>query len=162
AHAPSDGVGGSQLHLVVDQTRADVQESPEEARETEHVVDLVRVITTARGHHADVAECLLGLYLRHGVGHGENDPVPGHATEVPEAQRSGPREANEDIGIASGVTHLALDLFRVGRLAPPGLHEVHAHGATAIDRAVLVHADDVLDPESLQHLDDGRSRRAYA
>src|SRR5262244_4262611 len=62
AHAPGDGVGSSQLHLVVDQTRADVQESPEEARETEHVVDLVRVITTARGHHADVAECLLGLY----------------------------------------------------------------------------------------------------
>ena len=50
----------------------------------------------------------------------------------------------------------------IGRFADPGLHEVHADGAAAVNRAVLVHADDVPHAQRLQHLDHRRAGGADA
>src|SRR5438034_1203946 len=54
---------------------------------------------------------------------------------------------------AEGVGEPPLDLARVGGTGHPALHEVHALGAPAIDRAVLVHADDVAHTARQEDLD---------
>src|SRR5882724_2075234 len=161
-HARGDGVGGGQLHLVVDEARPDVEEAAEKAGEAEHVVDLVRVVAPSRGHHPHMAEGFFRLYLGYGIGHGEDDTVPRHALEVPQGQGPGHRQADENVRVACRVSHLAFDLLGIGRLADPRLHEVHTHRPPPIDRAVLVHADDVLHAQRLQHLDHGGAGGAHS
>ena len=64
-----------ELHRLVDAARADVERAAEDAREREHVVDLVRVVRAARGHDRDVLPDRLGLDLGGRVGHREHDRV---------------------------------------------------------------------------------------
>src|SRR5262245_28262579 len=46
-----DGLGSRDLHLVGDAGGPAVEEPPEEAREAQHVVDLVRIVGAPRGDH---------------------------------------------------------------------------------------------------------------
>src|SRR3990170_7308072 len=78
-HAGGDGMRRRELHLVVDEPGADVEEPAEEAREAEHVVDLVRVVAAPGSHDLHVTQGLLWLDLGHRVGHREDDAVARHA-----------------------------------------------------------------------------------
>ena len=136
-------MGGGDLHLVVDEPGSGVEEPTEQAGEAEDIVDLVRVIRAARGHHPHVALDLFRLDLGHGVRHGEDDALAGHALDVARGEHARHREPDEHVGALDGVRHLALDVLGIRGARHPGLHEVHAHRAPAVEGPVLVDADDV-------------------
>ena len=150
-----------QLHLVVHEPRADVQEPAEESGEAEHVVDLVGIVGAPGGHHAHMTLGLFWLDLRHGIRHGKHDAVARHPLDVAEGEDPGDGEPDEDVGILECLRHLALDVLWIGRLADPRLHEVHAHRSPTMNGAMLIHADDLPDTQGHEHLDDGRARRAH-
>src|SRR5713226_4080645 len=134
AHAGGDGVGGRDLHLVVHQPRPGIEQPAEEAGEAEHVVDLVRVVGAAGSHHPHVALGLLRLDLGHRVRHREDDPVAGHALDVPHREHPRHRQADEHVRAPDGVGHPALDVAGIGRRGHPRLHEVHPDGTAPVDR----------------------------
>ena len=78
-----EGAGGRELHRLVDLAGAAVERAPEDEREAEDVVHLVRVVGAA-GRHDDVGPRgvrLLGQDLGHRVRHREDDRVARHALE---------------------------------------------------------------------------------
>jgi hypothetical protein len=91
-----EGAGGRELHGLVDPARPAVEGAPEDEREAEHVVDLVRVVGAAGGHD-DVGPGgvgLLGQDLGHRVRHREHDRVAGHGLE--HLARDQPRRSAAD------------------------------------------------------------------
>src|SRR5207237_1365766 len=60
------------------------------------------------------------------------------------------------------VAQAPAQVSRVRRRRHPRLHDVHPDPAPAVERAVLVHADDLGDPAREQGLHGGRARRADA
>lgn len=62
--------------------------------------------------------------------------------------------------MASGQT--AGQLVWVRLLGQPALVTFKARGAVRVEDAVLINGDDVLSARDLQHVDDGRARRAGA
>ena len=85
-----DGVHAGNLHLLGDRRRTDVERTAEDEREAQHVVDLVRIIRTARGHDGVAANGrdLLRRDFRVGIGHGENDRPRRHGTDHVGAERA--------------------------------------------------------------------------
>ena len=142
-------MGGGQLHLVVDAPGAHVEHAAEEAGEAAGVVDLVRIVGAAGGHHADVGAGFLRHDLGRGIGHGEDDGIPVHGLDVLEGDHAGAGEPHEDVGALEGVARRAAQPFLIGVLGEPLLHRVHVVGAPAIDGARPVTAHDVA--RALQH-----------
>src|SRR5213596_1295982 len=101
-------------------------------------------------------------YLRLRIRHGKDDRIPRHTLDVLDSQDPRHRKADEDVGALKRVAELALDPAGVGGRGDPPLHEVHALLAPAINRAVLVDADDVAHAARLEDLDRGRARGANA
>ena len=103
--------------------RADVQRAAEDAREGEHVVDLVRVVAAAGGHDRDVVPDRLGLDLGRRVGHREHDRVRGH-------RRAPPRRMNAP-GAETPTTTSAPSSASLARAAQPARVRARGHRARA-------------------------------
>ena len=94
-----DRMPGRDLHPLRDRARADVERAAEDAREREHVVDLVRVVGAAGRDDRDLARRqVLGRDLGRRVGHREDDRVVGHPLDPGPRDRARQREAEEDVG----------------------------------------------------------------
>ena len=157
-----DGVGGGQLHLVVDVAGADAQCALEEAREAEDVVDLIREVAAAGGHDADAAGLgLVGHDLGGGVGHGKDNGVLVHGPAQLGGQDTGLGHADEDVCARKSFFQAAPDLAGVGHFTQPVLVGLGAVAAL-VQGAELVHGDDVLRAGGHQHLDDSRTGSAGA
>src|SRR5207248_9800470 len=138
-----DGLGGGELHLLVDARGAALQRAAEDAGEAEHVVYLVRVVAPARRHHGDVARGLFGHDLRRRVRHREDDGVFRHPLYVFDAYDARNREAEENVRAAYHVVNRAALAFGVGEARVVILDPVHVLRAPAVDGPVLVAAHDV-------------------
>src|SRR5690242_3632547 len=153
---------GRQLHVVIDRACPRVEQATEESWEAQHVVDLVRVVRAPGRHDPDVACGVFRLDLGDGVRHRKHDRIASHAFEVADAQDSWDRESDEDVGALQGIGEPALDLARIRGAGNPALHEIHPLRPVLIDRAELVHADDVTHAAGQQDLDGRRPRGAHA
>src|SRR5699024_9091467 len=117
-----DGVGGGQLHLVVDVPGPHRQGALEQAGEAQNVVDLVGEVAAAGGNHPHAAGLgLVGHDLGGGVGHGKDDGVLGHVAAHLGGQAAGLGHADEHVGPFNGLGQAALDLAGVGDFAQPVL-----------------------------------------
>ena len=90
-----DRLDASNLHLVVEFSRADIKRSSEDERETEHIVDLVRIIRSP-GRNERVGSCFV-CFFRHDFGHWirqrEYDRPARHFRYIFFGQQVGPRQA---------------------------------------------------------------------
>src|SRR5699024_8774563 len=156
----SDGVGGGQLHGVVDVPGPHRQGPLEQAGEAQYVVDLVGEVAAPGGDDPDAPGFgLVGHDLGGGVGHGKDDGVFGHMAAHFSGQAAGLGEDDKDVRAIDGLGQAALDLAGVGHFAQPVLVGFGAVAALVKD-AELVHRDDVFGPGGHQHLDDGGAGRA--
>ena len=150
----------SQLHLFVNGGGTHVERSAENKRESENVVDLVRIVG-ASGGDDDVGAGGLGFFVgnfRIGIRHSENDRVGGHGADHILVEGAFDREPRENIranqrfgqGAQRRVLHEAVFIF------------VHATFAAFVDDALGVAEDDVLALHAQSHIvlgagDSGRS-----
>ncbi len=153
-----DRVGGGDLHGVVDRGRADIERTPEDVGKAQDVVDLIGIVRAAGCRDRIRAHLLdrLGRDLRIGVGHGENDRLPGHALDHVLADRVLGRKAEERVRAGHRLGEAArVGVDRMGRFPL-----VHAGFAAAIDDAASVAEDGVVVREAhrLQELDAGDRR----
>ncbi len=150
-----DGVSRGLHHVVVDIRGAHVQGSAEDAREGQHVVDLVgEVRATGRGHGGAGGQSLVGHDLGHGVGAGKDDRVGGHRAHHVLGQRAGGRDTHEDVGALDGLGQRTRDLLLVGPGCDLFLHGVQTVAAL-VDGALTVADDDVLHAHALHQARDG-------
>src|SRR5215210_4481370 len=136
------GVGGGELHALVDLVGADVKGAAEDTGEAEDVVDLVRVVAAAGGDDPGVPHRDLGAYLRVGVGHGEDYRVLVHGLEVLDRKHVRGGEAEEEVGAPDGLGEISGAALGVGVLGEPALGGVQVLAAL-VDDALGVAADDV-------------------
>jgi hypothetical protein len=73
-----DGLGGSALRRRGQLASAAVEQAAEDAGEGEHVVDLVRLVAAAGGHHGRVPPRNVRVDFRVRVGQGEDNGPVGH------------------------------------------------------------------------------------
>src|SRR5262249_12913655 len=66
------------LHLIVDHPCPTIQGTTEDAWKTQHIVDLVRIVRTTRGHNAHIRRRNFRHDLWYRVGHGKHDGVLVH------------------------------------------------------------------------------------
>ena len=136
------GVGGGQLHVLVDLGGAHVQRAAEDVGEHQHVVDLVRIIRPAGGDDG-VGTHRLHLFrqdFRGRVGQGEHDGLVRHGRDHFGGQHARRRQAHEDVRAGDDLGQGAL----VGLLGEDLLVGVHQLVAALVD-----HALDVGDPDVL-------------
>ena len=90
-----------EFHLLVDLRGPHVERTPEDVGEPQHVVDLVRVVRTARGEDDVGAREHRGIVgdFGIGVGEGHDDRVAGHRAQHLGRQRVGLRDAQEHVGV---------------------------------------------------------------
>ena len=94
-----DGVGGGDLHRLVDLGGADIQRPPENERKAQYIVDLIGIIRSAcgddrigpHGHRIGRGN------FRIGVGHGEDDRVLRHAPDHVLRERARRRQPQRHI-----------------------------------------------------------------
>ena len=126
AHDGGDRSGGGDLHLFADVVCPGVKRTAEDAREDEHIVDLVREVAAAGGHDARAA--LLRFFrhdLRDRVGHGEDDGVIVHGSDHLCADDARGADADEHITSAHRVCQRAAQMLAVGLFGHRGLRRVH-------------------------------------
>ena len=104
-----------------------------QARETEHVVDLVGIVGAARGDDPRVGRRRRRVDFRVGIGHREHDGVLGHPFDVLGRQQIWPGDADEHVGAAQGVAQRAAEGLGVGVFGDPMLHRVAVRRAVAAD-----------------------------
>ena len=135
------GVRCGDLHLIVDRRRPHIQRPPEDEREAEHIVDLVRIVRAAGGDDR-VRARRLGVGrrdLRVRIGHGEDDRLRGHVLHHFGLQRAGGGEAEKGIGALQRFLQRArVRLRRMG-----GLPLVQPFAAL-VDHALAVAEDDIV------------------
>ena len=140
-----DGLGGGDLHLLVDRGRAHVERAAEDERKAQHIVDLVGIVRTAGGDDG-IASYGHGvgrsdLWVR--IGHGEDDRVLGHRLDHVLAHRARDRQAEEDIRADNRFGQRALVGFGgMGRL------ELVDALAALPDHTLAVAHDDILMPHA--------------
>ena len=132
---------GSDLHLLVDGARPDVECAAEDEGEAEDVVDLIRVIGASRGHD-DVlpdVQCDLRQDLRVGIRHGEDDRIVRHAGHHLPRQHARRGQADEDAGAFQDIRQRAKRCV-LGEPRLVGIEIV----ATSVDNARAINHEDVL------------------
>ena len=137
-----EGVGGGDLHGVVDGAGAHVQGPAEDVGEPQHVVDLVGIIGAPGGDDGVRADRLdLGRRdLRLRIGHGEDDRFVGHGFHHRLGHHAPGGKAQEHIRALHGLGQGAgLGVDRVGRLPL-----VHAFGAAPVDDSLGIAQDRVV------------------
>lgn len=152
------GFGGGVLHLLGDLHGPAGEGALEQAGEDQHVVDLVGEVGPARAHHSGpVRQGYVGHDLRHGVGHGQQDGVLGHALDHLTRHQAGAGDADEHIGPDQGVGQGAVLVFPVGPGGQGGVMGGQTSVALAED-AVLVAEDHVGKALVQQQLGGGAAR----
>ncbi len=136
-------VGCRDLHLLVDLGGAHVQRSAKDERETEHIVDLVRIVRSSGGNHCVGADAF--RFVRHDLGRRirerEDERLRGHLLHHLRLEDTARRQAEKHVCADNHVREPA----RVGAPREAQLVRVHLLLAT------LVHdARDVGDPDVLQ------------
>src|SRR5215210_2553232 len=126
-------VGGGELHLFVDLMRPHVEGTPEDSREAQDVVNLVRVIAAPRGDDPSVPVGLLGHDLRLRVGHREDDRVLRHRVEVIYCEHARHREPQEQVRPSNGLGEAPGTPLRVGVLGEPLLGDIQTFTALVDD-----------------------------
>ena len=152
----------SDLHLVVDGARIDVQRAAEQVGKAQNVVHLVGIVRAARGDDGVDAD-LVGLFrgdfgIR--VCHGKDHRVVGHGGNHLLRHRAFDRHAKENIGaFHCFLKRPQLSLDRMGRLPL-----VHTFGTALIDHTLGVTDDAVVMPRAhgFQQLDTGDTCRTRA
>ena len=124
---------GRDLHLDRDGGGAGIQCTAENIGKTQDVVDLVRVVGAAGGHHR-VAAYRLDVFrgdLRVGVGQGKNDRVRRHFLHHGRLEHAAGRQPKKNIGTFDDLAQGAC----TGFLGKDDLVLVHQLGAALIDHA---------------------------
>ncbi len=158
-----DGAHARQLHLFGDGRGAHVQRAAEDEREAQHVVDLVRIVRTARRDDRVRAHLLrfFGADFRLGVRERENQRLVRHVLDHLRLQHTGARTAEEHVGRLDGVGQCAR--VRSGRVARLRRVEV---AAPFVDHALRVRHQHVLLRKTELHEQvqarNGRRTRARA
>ncbi len=142
AGKPGNGAHGGHLHFLVDRRRADVERPPEDVREAEYVVDLVREIRAAGADHRVGPR--LARDLGHDFGHGvckrQDKRFFRHLLQQFRLENAGRRKAEEDVGAADHVGKLPRRrVLDVGVLPP-----VHLVDATLVGDAEAVCDPDIV------------------
>ena len=142
ARQHGERIGAGDLHFHVHAAGADVERTPEQIGEGQHVVDLVRIVAAAGGHDgvgADTIDFFRGD-LGVGVGHGEDDGARRHGLDEIRRQRTLGGNPDEHVGTLQGVGEGAVrGVDGVGRFPL-----VHVLGPSAPEHALAVNGDDVL------------------
>ena len=112
-----DRVGGGDLHRLGDRGRAGVERAPEDARERQHVVDLVGEVAAPGGDDRRVARGDRRVHLGRRVGQREDRPARRHPGQRRLVDRAA-GDADEDVGAAQRLGDPAGDPARVGRSRP--------------------------------------------
>jgi len=154
-----DRLDAGQLHRLVDGRCTDVERAAENVRETQGVIDLIRVIRTAGGDDAigTGGARRVGIDLGIGIGQREDDRLRSHLRQHLGLEDPARREAQKDVG--------AIDHFRkrarlgVARVAQLGAFQI---GALAMQNAVMIHRTDVIriQAQCNQHVQAGNPGRA--
>ena len=129
-----------------------VERPAEDPGEREHVVDLVREVAAAGGHHGGVLRRDVGGHLGGGVRQGEDDRVVGHPGQMSLVDGAA-GDADEGIGTVEGLADPAGDTARVRRRGD-GLLRLGQVGAAGFDDALGIEDDDIGDTgvgEDLRH-----------
>ena len=136
------GLGGGDLHGLVDLGGAHVERPAEDEGEAQDIVHLVGVVAAAGGQDDVLAGGHGGGVVDLGVGvrQGEDDGVLGHAQQHLGRQRALAGAAHEHIGVLDGVGQGA-PLAGLGELV---LVLVHAFTAAGVDQALGVAKPEVL------------------
>jgi len=137
-----------EFHLLVDLRGPHVERTPEDVGEPQHVVDLVRVVRTARGEDDVGAREHRGIVgdFGIGVGEGHDDRVAGHRAQHLGRQRVGLRDAQEHVGVVQRLGQRR-DAPRGGEFA---LHRVDVL-AVDRDRSMTVAKHHVLAADAEFH-----------
>src|SRR4029077_11039471 len=141
-----DGVGGGEFHLLIDRAGAAGEGAAKNSWEAKHVIDLVRIVAASGCDHGHVRRGIFRHDLRRWVGHGKHDGTLGHLLHRFNSQNPGNRETQENIGAFDYVAKSSLLLIRISVFRVPLLDRVHMFLPAAIERAMLVAADDVSYP----------------
>jgi hypothetical protein len=126
-----DGPHGRYLHLVGDRRRAAVQRAPEDVREAQDVVDLIRVVGAPCGDHGVVANCadIFGLDLGRRIGKREDDRAGRHLADHRRLQHPAGRQAEKHVRTFDHIVQRA----RPRRLREAPLVVIHQLGASFVD-----------------------------
>ena len=157
-----NGFHAGQLHLFRDLGGAAIERTAEDVREAQHVVDLVRVVRTARGDDAVRARGLgdFRADFRLGIGQRQDDRLRRHGLDHVGGQHAGGRATEEHVCIAHDVGQ------RTGRrvLRITGLVRLHLGVAAGVDHALRIDHVDVLalDAQADHHVQAGNGRSARA
>jgi hypothetical protein len=124
SHPIGDRDGRGDEHRVGYIAEPTVEESPEEAREREDIVDLVGEVAAPRGDDGGMLLRLQGVDLRHWICKAEDDRLVGHADDVFAGQQIGGGDADEYVGPRQNIAKGAGSLvdISVG-------HQPVSHGA---------------------------------
>ena len=126
-----NGMHRGNFHLDRDGRSPRIQGTPEDVRETQHIVDLVGVVAAARGNDGIAADSLhvFGADFRVGVGQGQNHRVGGHAGDHLFFEHAPGRQAQKHVG---AFNHLGQRAGR-GFLGELDLVVVHQFGAAFVN-----------------------------
>ncbi len=155
-------LGGGQLHRFVDVAGTHIQRATEDARECQHVVDLVGIITAPRGDDPRVSFRLFRHDLGHGIGQRKHDGILRHLLQRLEREHTRPAHADEQVRATGGVFDRTADVARVGVLGEPSLAEIEFAKAATADDTLPVTTDDGTRPRSLKHFGHGDAGSARA
>ena len=138
------GIDAGKLHGRVDGGGAYIQRSPENEREAQDVVDLVRDIAAARADDGVRAVCLrrFRVDFRVRVGKRQDERVGGHALALLGRKNARPRKSEEDVRPVDHVIQCAL----LGLLCEGGLVLVRL--PSRMHQPVDVAQPDVLPPDT--------------
>src|ERR1041385_2488575 len=81
-------VSRSEFHLFIDARSATRKRAPKDAWETEHVIDLIRIVGTTGGHHGHIRRSIFGHDLRRWIRHSKYDWPSCHQLHIFNAQNS--------------------------------------------------------------------------
>ena len=144
ARETRNGMSCGDLHLLIDCRCPHVERTAEDEGKAKHIVDLVRVIRPPGRDDAVGAHglgCRRGN-LRVGIGHRENDWLPGHFFQERRGQRVLCRKPQEHVCAVECFFQCPCLGFRGVRRFPL----IHAGFATLVDHALTVAHDDMVWP----------------
>jgi hypothetical protein len=155
-------VHAGDLHRLVDDRRADIERAAEDVRETQRVVDLVRIVRTARRDDRVLAHGarFFRKNLRRRIGEREDDRPLRHARDHVRLEHAWRGQAEEHVGAVDDLAEFTR--VRLARVA--ALVRVHFLLAAFPDHAEAIGDPDVLrfHAEADQHVETGDARRARA
>src|SRR6185295_9799512 len=161
ADDPCDRVRRSKFHRLVDSRSSACKSAAEDAGKREHVVDLVRIVRSARRDYSYVRSGILRHDFRNRVRHREYDRLLSHVLHVFYINNAGNGQSEKDIGAFNHVMNSALLVIWVGVLRVPVFYPIHVLSTTSIKGPRLIAADNTFDAGSHDDLGTRDAGRAH-